>query len=84
MLNDQGIRVLFLTELRDFLHEVQTGLVLTQPPLRLVKRQGRETEQSPPSGADVTNSGARTPLRHTCLQPGFQLFKGRETVTRQT
>lgn len=77
MLNDQGIRILFLTELMDFLHDVQTGLVFTQPPLRLVsgalsqgaKLQGRETEQSSPSGADVTNSGARTPLRHTCLQP---------------
>jgi hypothetical protein len=45
----------------------------TQPPIqwvpgalsRLVKRQGREADYSPPSSAEVKNVGAIPPLPHT-------------------
>jgi hypothetical protein len=62
-LNDRGSRVRFLAGAGNFsLHNrVQTGLVLTQPPIQWVpgapslgiKRPGNEADHSPPSTAEV-------------------------------
>jgi hypothetical protein len=52
----------------------------TQPPLSPgVKRPGREADHSPPSSAEVKNSGVVPPLPHTTSWRGT-LIKQRETL----
>jgi hypothetical protein len=54
----------------------------TQPPIQwapgalylLVKRQGRETDHSPQSSAEVRNGGAIPPLPHTSSRHSGQLY----------